>query len=72
MANLRHFLSAVTGILELGEVAPGDGPPRFKSVMVPGKGADQGRIGFERGLDGGPGVDGLAKGEVGRTLGPEE
>ena len=68
MADLGHLLSAVSGILELGEVVPGNGPPGLKGVAVPGKGAKQGRIGFERGLDGGLGVDGLAKGEVGGTL----
>ena len=39
-------------MLELGEVVPGNGPPGFKGFVVSGKGAKQGRISFERGLDG--------------------
>ena len=71
-ADLGHLLAAVARILELGEVAPGNRPPGFESVLVPGESAQQRRGCFERGPDGGPGVDGLAKGEVGGTLGLEE
>ena len=72
VANLGHLLAAVARMLELGEVVPGDRPPGFEGVVVPGESAQQRRGRFERGPDGGPGVDGPAKGEVGGTLRLEE
>ena len=72
LADLGHLLAAVARMLELGEVVPGNRPPGFEGVVVPGESAQQRRGRFERGLDDGPGVDGLAKGEVGGTLGLEE
>ena len=72
VADLGHPLAAVARMLELGEVVPGDSPPGFEGVVVLDECAQQGRISFKRGLDGGPRVDGLAKGEVGGTLGLEE
>ena len=73
MADLGHLLAAVApACLELGEVVPGNPPPGFEGVVVPGEGVVSSAGGFERGPDGGLGVDGLAKGEVGGTVGLEE
>ena len=68
VADLGHLLA----VAELGKVVAGHGPPGLQRVVVSGERLLERGIGFQRGLDGGLGVDRSTKGEVAGALGLEE
>ena len=76
VAHLGHLAGAVCRrvlcILQLGEVVPGNLPPGCEGLEVGGEGVPERGSGFEDGLDGGLGLDGLAEAQVAEAFGPKQ